>query len=690
MDVLLQVFMILVISSSIIQCQGTPAKTPPQITTPFLSEYYVTEKNSEAKTFQCSATGYPTPKYEWRKDGVKLQNSLQIKVDETTGKMSIIAAEIADYGSYQCFAVNELGTAVSAEFQVNRGFITQFTNQVLRTLPNVNEFKSVSISCLGQPTCRPSQDCNIEWKRGTGTTDTILETKRIAVDTEGTLHFLYVLVDDHSTAAVPIACGMNHEPAKAFYKGGDVILTVMSVTNPTQYKPVALFSQDVKGLLNGQVTLQCVFSGYPLPDIEWLAPDNKVIEPGLKYLFKDNTIRRDLIIKQLTDDDEGIYKCKGVNYAGIGVSEVFLNVTSKPVFPKGEPRLESAVVPIGEDAIFACKMRSLKNERPPTAPVWRRNGELLPQNQIGSSPSQKYQLSDDKTVLTIKNVQKPGDSCSIMCEAGNVIIDDNGDDKFVMSYADASLRIIEPIKVTVISQQVLELDEPKPFSMSITATTDETIPKLIYEWSLTRPDNKTVYPDAMLSTKPWVTFNPDKNNLTIVPELGTADDDDDKVRDVVGIYRVNISHQYDYVVVAFEINTNLEQVTKSPIVQSAGFDLWIIGLILGIIVLIIVVVFIICTLYRNRGGEYPVDKKEVAAGHDPEKELKDSGFHDLSRADGEKTPFDRVSLSDDVKPLESDEDSMMGDYDDDADMTKFNEDGSFIGLYMDKKGLLNG
>ena len=98
--------------------------------------------------------------------------------------------------------------------------------------------------------------------------------------------------------------------------------------------------------------------------------------------------------------------------------------------------------------------------------------------------------------------------------------------------------------------------------MSITATTDKTIPKLIYEWLLTRPDNRTVYSDTMLSTKPWVRFNPDKNNLTIVPELGTADDDDDKVRDVVGIYRVNISHEFDYVVVAFEINTNLEQVTS--------------------------------------------------------------------------------------------------------------------------------
>jgi hypothetical protein len=56
--------------------------------------------------------------------------------------------------------------------------------------------------------------------------------------------------------------------------------------------------------------------------------------------------------------------------------------------------------------------------------------------------------------------------------------------------------------------------------------------------------------------------------FTIVPELGTADHDNNKVRDVVGIYRVNISHEYDYVVVAFEINTNLEQVTDRSVVWS--------------------------------------------------------------------------------------------------------------------------
>lgn len=45
-----------------------------------------------------------------------------------------------------------------------------------------------------------------------------------------------------------------------------------------------------------------------------------------------------------------------------------------------------------------------------------------------------------------------------------------------------------------------------------------------------------------------------------------------------------------------------------------------------------------------------------------------------------------MSLTDEVKPLESDEDSMMGDYADDADTSKFNEDGSFLGAYIGGKG----
>lgn len=43
-----------------------------------------------------------------------------------------------------------------------------------------------------------------------------------------------------------------------------------------------------------------------------------------------------------------------------------------------------------------------------------------------------------------------------------------------------------------------------------------------------------------------------------------------------------------------------------------------------------------------------------------------------------------MSLSESVKPYESDED-ITEEYGGDFDVSKFNEDGSFIGLYGDKK-----
>lgn len=43
-------------------------------------------------------------------------------------------------------------------------------------------------------------------------------------------------------------------------------------------------------------------------------------------------------------------------------------------------------------------------------------------------------------------------------------------------------------------------------------------------------------------------------------------------------------------------------------------------------------IFYLKQVHRYLLNYVVVDEKEVAAGHDPEKELADSGFHDLSRA----------------------------------------------------------
>ncbi|XP_063408326.1 neuroglian-like [Mytilus trossulus] len=618
------------------------------------------EEDDTPKMFKCSSTGKPAPTYEWRKDGKVFVNSLQITSNTMTGELIIIKPEVVNFGTFQCFASNKHGSAMAAPFKVKRAVVMSFIDTQEERRVEATQYKEMSIPCTGKPKCVPGNECFIEWLIGEGTSNKVVETSRIAVDKDGTLHFLYVELADESSTAVPYACGRNNELMKALYKGGNVIMTVKKVTNPSHVKPKVLFSQDVTGLLGGEVELQCIFSGYPLPEIAWFSPENTSIQPSSKYSFVGGTFRRNLKIKTLSGSDEGSYICSAINRRGKVNARIYLNVTSKPRFPEGQI-FESQVVPRGDNAVFRCNMESMRYEIHPTRPIWRRNGIELNPRQIGSSSSQKYHLSDDGTILTIKNVQNPGDSCNIMCQTSNVIIDVNGDDAEASTYADAFLRVIDPITVQLLTQSQFEIDAPEPLSMTCSATTDPSVPKLSFKWSLLGADNVTYYDHNTLTSKPFVSFNIDMTNLTIDPAMVKMDNDDDKVRAVTGTYRVNISHTHDWEMISFEITSNIKPAIKAP----AGFDLWIIGVILGVIVLLIVVIVIICTLYRNRGRKKPVDKK------------KDSSFSDLSRADGEKTPLDKISLSDVVKPLKSDDDSSTGDSDDDADMTKLNEDRSF-------------
>ncbi|KAJ8322337.1 hypothetical protein KUTeg_000808, partial [Tegillarca granosa] len=177
-------------------------------------------------------------------------------------------------------------------------------------------------------------------------------------------------------------------------------------------------------------------------------------------------------------------------------------------------------------------------------------------------------------------------------------------------------------------------------------------------------------------------FSNGRKNVTINAENLQGSE----IYQVIGVYTVVIRHKYENKTLTSEFTTDSTIEPPIPTVgpQLAAFDFWILAVVLGCLVLFVVIILIICLCYRNRGGTYPVDKKEVEAGHDPEKELKESGFHDLSRADDFDNPgYDNVSLSS-LKPIESDEDSM-GDYEGEIDVSKFNEDGSFIGLYAEKK-----
>merc|ERR1719193_2195624 len=110
-------------------------------------------------------------------------------------------------------------------------------------------------------------------------------------------------------------------------------------------------------------------------------------------------------------------------------------------------------------------------------------------------------------------------------------------------------------------------------------------------------------------------------------------------------------------------------------------------IILIIIIILLIILILVCLLKRNRGGKYPVQKKELEAGCEVDREG-DAGFEDFTRMGDDRDLLrgSQGSLDGSMKPVDSDVDSL-GLYGD-GEAGKFNEEGSFIGQYVpdsDKK-----
>ena len=69
----------------------------------------LTVDETDEATFQCTATGNPTPKITWIKDGRTV----------ATGEMLKFKANRTNSGKYWCLAENRLNTTVSASAHLN-------------------------------------------------------------------------------------------------------------------------------------------------------------------------------------------------------------------------------------------------------------------------------------------------------------------------------------------------------------------------------------------------------------------------------------------------------------------------------------------------------------------------------------------------------------------------------------------
>ncbi|XP_041093113.1 neural cell adhesion molecule L1-like isoform X2 [Polyodon spathula] len=108
---------------------------------------------------------------------------------------------------------------------------------------------------------------------------------------------------------------------------------------------------------------------------------------------------------------------------------------------------------------------------------------------------------------------------------------------------------------------------------------------------------------------------------------------------------------------------------------------WFIGLISAVILLLLILL-IGCFIKRSRGGKYSVKAKEEGQVDSEARPMKDETFGEYSENEEKPDSGSQTSIIADLKPLGSDD--SLADYGGSVDV-QFNEDGSFIGQYSDKK-----
>lgn len=642
-------------------------RKPPSITKPKTPSVQYVQGNSNV-TLECVATGIPAVVYKWFLNNQDIPSSNnKITFSATTGVLQIRTITVNEEGYYHCEAKNTYQNqdvkVYSPKIEIRVARISAFPNS--GDVPNYTfvQGQYAKVPCDPQlpvyygPT-------NFKWytPEGNNLIEFVPNARRF-IDQEGNLHFSYIMPGDQNTAGNNYyQCAMTNSVADIIRLGSakQVIVTPLS-GSIQESKPGLEYKTPSSKLTvqrNSDAVLECVFGGFvnaavTVPTIKWYHSVDTLITNGNKYKISNQG--RTLTIKTVSEDDEVAYRCVGTNSEGSATGTFSLNVTSVPLWV--EP-LSYKTVPENQNAVFTCKARSAVNETAPGTPEWYKNG-----NRMGpETDTSKYSFSADKKTLTVISPQKATDIACFQCYVSN----SEGE-----STSDGCLNVLYGI--SIIQQPSLDqvITKGDIVNLTVLATTDPLM-TLSYKWVF----NNVTY--GLGESPPNVDFD----SSTMAAKINTSNLTDAQYAQIGGVYRRVIFHLYETKYV--DITVTLEDETIIAPAAAAGFDFWIIGLIIGLLILLIVIIIIICVICRRKmqEGQYPLGRKETDAGLDPEKDLKDSGFHDLSRADyddypekGKQPPsnFDFEDL-----PFEDDDD-FEGEYD--RETQAFNEDGSFIGVY---------
>ncbi|XP_013200303.2 contactin [Amyelois transitella] len=262
---------------------------------------------------ECVSFGYPVPSYNWtRKDGVMPRKAIFSNFDRV---ITIPNVGVEDEGEYLCDVRNDrarISNSVFLKVQAEPNFTIPLSDK------HVDNNGELHWNCeaFGIP------DVNYTWwKNGKKLSIESLDPKdrdRYVIQ-ENVLIIKYL---DPQRDPGMYQCEAKNQ-LRTRYSTGQ--LRVLSLKPSFKKKPL---ESETYGCEGGNVTIKCNPEAAPKPTFTW-KKDNMVIGAGGKRFITETG---NLIIRQLSRDDEGVYTCVAKNKYGTDESRGRLIVLRAPRF----------------------------------------------------------------------------------------------------------------------------------------------------------------------------------------------------------------------------------------------------------------------------------------------------------------------------------------------------------------------
>ncbi|XP_014387685.1 PREDICTED: LOW QUALITY PROTEIN: hemicentin-2 [Myotis brandtii] len=232
----------------------------------------------------CQASGSPVPTIQWLQNGRPAEELVGVQVASQGTTLHIDHVEPGHAGLFSCQATNEAGTA-GAEVELS---VHELPSAVIVGGENITApfLQPVTLRCAGTGVPTPSLRW---WKDGVALAASggNLQIEKVDLRDEGV----------YTCVATNLA-GESRRDA------------VLKVLVPPNIEPVPA---NKAVLENASVTLECLASGVPPPDISWFKGRQPVSARKGVTVSADGRV---LLIERARPSDAGSYRCVASNVAG--------------------------------------------------------------------------------------------------------------------------------------------------------------------------------------------------------------------------------------------------------------------------------------------------------------------------------------------------------------------------------------